>query len=147
MARLFLLLVVSSIVILAAVVFFYIFLQPVEVGVLATGRVSMPKIDLSDFEKPVELKDYFQPLMADSSLVIKSMMEAGVEATSVTYKGYFKINNIEYAVLKTGEDEKLVRVGDSISKYLVYGITEFAVLLNDLDTNEFAIARNYEEKK
>lgn len=147
MAKLFLLLVVSSVAILAIVIVFYVVLQPVEINIVNIEGASGHDIDLSDFEKPIEINDYFQPLMADSSLVIRSMMEAGVEATTVAYKGYFKINNVEYAVLETGEGEKLVRVGDNVSRYLVYGITEFAVLLNDLDTNDFAIARNYEEKK
>ncbi|WP_218916065.1 hypothetical protein [Kosmotoga pacifica] len=137
----------SSIVLLVTVIIFYIILEPVEVGVSNVGKVRVPQIDFSDFDVRIEIKDYFQPLMADTSDVIRSMMEAGVEATSVAYKGYFKIDDMEYAVLETQEGESIVRVGDYISQYVVYGIAEFAVLLNDLNSNSFAISRIYEEKK
>jgi hypothetical protein len=55
------------------------------------------------------------------------------------------VKGIEYAMLETNDEKRITRVGDSIGNYLVYGITEFAVLLNDTKNNNFIVARSLDE--
>jgi hypothetical protein len=92
----------------------------------------------------LKLENYFQPLFAKPEEVIQSLLEIGVEATSLAYKSYIKLNDVNYAVIEVNNQLKTVRVGDFIAPYIVYGITEFAVLLNDTRSNTFAIVKFFQ---
>jgi len=72
------------------------------------------------------------------------MLEVGEEAENVRYVAYYRLNKVDYAVLQTGETEITVRVGEQVApSYIVYGITEFAVLLNDTSTNSFFVVKYF----
>jgi len=54
------------------------------------------------------------------------------------------LNRVDYAVLDTAGTQVTVRVGERVDpSYIVYGITEFAVLLNDTSTNSFVVVKYF----
>jgi hypothetical protein len=72
------------------------------------------------------------------------MLEVGQEAENIAYVAYFRLNRVDYAVLDTAGTQVTVRVGESVDpSYIVYGITEFAVLLNDTSTNSFVVVKYF----
>ena len=125
---------------------FLLFIKPLEITGEGIVYGKQEEIDLSVIKKNLKLENYFQPLFAKPEEVIRSLLEIGVEATSLTYKSYIKLNNISYAVIEVNGKLKTVRVGDFITPYIVYGITEFAVLLNDTRSNTFAIVKFFQTK-
>ncbi len=55
-----------------------------------------------------------------------------------------RLNRVDYAVLDTAGTQVTVRVGERVDpSYIVYGITEFAVLLNDTSTNSFVVVKYF----
>ncbi|MDI3523326.1 MAG: hypothetical protein PWQ27_931 [Kosmotoga sp.] len=121
-----------------------LFIQPLAITEESVVYNKQEEIDLSLFEKNLKLENYFQPLFAKPEEVIQSLLEIGVEATSLAYKSYIKLNDVNYAVIEVNNQLKTVRVGDFIAPYIVYGITEFAVLLNDTRSNTFAIVKFFQ---
>jgi low affinity Fe/Cu permease len=128
-----------------ALISLVVLLQPMLIVSSGNGLPPPGQIDTSLLEEKVEMKNHFIPLYASQEEVVQSMVDIGEEATSLNYKGYFVVKGIEYAMLETNDEKRITRVGDSIGNYLVYGITEFAVLLNDTRNNNFIVARSLDE--
>ncbi|MFO7881593.1 MAG: alpha/beta hydrolase [Kosmotogaceae bacterium] len=128
-----------------AVISVAVLLQPMLLITEETSYSTPGRIDSSVLEKIVEMGNHFVPLYASQEEVVQSMIDIGEEATSLNYKGYFVVRGVEYALLETNGKNKITRVGDSIDPYLVYGITEFAVLLNDTRNNKFIVAKSLDE--
>ncbi|TYB92326.1 MAG: alpha/beta hydrolase [Kosmotoga sp.] len=128
-----------------ALISLVVLLQPMLM--LANGEDFPPPtpIDVSVLEREIEMSNHFSPLYASQEEVVQSMIDIGEEATSLNYRGYFVVKGIEYAMLETNGEKLITRVGDSIDHYLVYGITEFAVLLNDTRNNKFIVAESLDE--
>ncbi|MFW6120059.1 MAG: alpha/beta hydrolase [Petrotogales bacterium] len=128
-----------------AIISIVVLLQPMLLITEGSPYPTPGRIDSSILEERIEMGNHFVPLYASQEEVVQSMIEVGEEATSLDYKGYFVVKGIEYALLETNGVQKITRVGDSIDPYLVYGITEFAVLLNDSRNNRFIVAKSLDD--
>lgn len=119
-------------------------LQPVEITEVTANRIRIEPINTSGLTQTLRFRDYFMPLFASPSEVIGSMLEAGQEVETIKYVAYFRLNRIDYAVLNANGEQITVRVGEHVApSYIVYGITEFAVLLNDTSTNSFVVVKYF----
>lgn len=119
-------------------------LQPVEITEVTANRIRVEPINTSSLSEPVRMQDHFTPLFASPSEVISSMLEVGQEAENIAYVAYFRLNRVDYDVLDTAGTQVTVRVGERVDpSYIVYGITEFAVLLNDTSTNSFVVVKYF----
>ncbi|CCU85975.1 MULTISPECIES: hypothetical protein [Mesotoga] len=119
-------------------------LEPVEIADVAASRIKIDPINTDRVVSSVSLENHFLPLYASPSEVISSMLEVGEEAEGVRYVAYYRLNKIDYAVLESGQSQVTVRVGEQVApSYIVYGITEFAVLLNDTSTNSFVVVKYF----
>ena len=144
MEKIVLTIVVSITLLVTGGVLLIFLLEPVEIADVAAGRIKIDPIDTSKVVSSVTLGNRFLPLYASPLEVIKSMLEVGEEATDVKYIAYYRLNKVDYAILEAGQSQITVRVGEQVApSYIVYGITEFAVLLNDTSTNSFVVVKYF----
>lgn len=139
-----LIIVVSICIAVTGGVLLTFILQPVEITETTANRMRIPGIETSRITQVLKLENYFMPLFASPSEVISSMLEVGEEAANISYIAYYRLNKVDYAVLNANGVQVTVRVGERIDpSYIVYGITEFAVLLNDTNTNGFVVVKYF----
>ncbi|HAY98931.1 alpha/beta hydrolase [Mesotoga sp. Brook.08.YT.4.2.5.1] len=144
MEKIVLIIVVSITLLVTGGVLLVLLFEPVEIADVAASRIRIDPVDTSRVVSVFSMENHFLPLYASPSEVISSMLEVGEEAENVRYVAYYRLNKVDYAVLQTGETEITVRVGEQVApSYIVYGITEFAVLLNDTSTNSFFVVKYF----
>ncbi len=142
-----LLISVAAIVVLA--IYFlnasnFIFYPIQEINVISR------RIDFNNIVQNVELENYFEPLYSNTDNLVSSLINIGGQESRIDYLGFFKVNNIDYAYIESENQKKQVKSGDQISlrnndgtitNYLIFGITEQIILLNDLNSDKFLIVK------
>ncbi len=122
----------------------FIFYPVQEINVISK------RIDFNNIVETVEFQDYFKPLYANTDNLVSSLINIGGEEKRIDYLGFFKVNNIDYAYIESENIKRRVKSGDQINlknsdgtltNYLIFGITEQVILLNDLNNDEFLIVK------
>ena len=139
--------VLVSILVVTAfgITLFVLSAKPADISASIAGLTRVDTIDTTDLGEAVILQNHFEPLLSSPEDVIRSMLHEDKEATSLIYTGYFRVKNIDYAFLEKDGRASEVKVGDFLFPYRVYGITEFAVLLNDTRNNSFVVAKYFKK--
>lgn len=144
MAKYFVLFVLVMGAFVAMLIIYMIMLGPVQIADLsAQSAMRIEAIDTSVVHKSVALANRFEPFLASPAEMIASMLAVGEEANDIVYRGYLRMNSIDFAVVEIMGNRYIVRVGDEVAGYVIYGITDLAVLLNEKETNTFAVVRQY----
>lgn len=146
MDKLIMILLLSLIVTTVGVTLFVLSAKPVDMSGSIGRLIKVNNIDITELENEVSFNNHFFPLLSSPEEVISSMLQEDKEATTVTYTGYFKVRSTDYAFLEQNGEAAEVKVGDFLFPYRVYGITEFAVLLNDTRDNSFVVAKYFKNK-
>lgn len=144
MAKYFVLFVLVMGAFVAMLIVYMIMLGPVQIADLsAQSAMRIEAVDTSVIYKTIALENRFEPFLASPAEMIASMLAVGEEVNDIAYRGYFRMNSMDLAVIEIRGNRYIVRVGDEVAGYVIYGITDLAVLLNETETNTFAVVRQY----
>lgn len=146
MDKLIMILLFSLIITVTGITLFVLSAKPVDMSDSIARMINVSYIDTAALEEEAVFNNHFFPLLSSPEEVISSMLQEDKDATSVIYTGYFKVRSTDYAFLEQNGRAAEVKVGDFLFPYRVYGITEFAVLLNDTRDNSFVVAKYFKNK-
>ncbi len=144
MAKYFMLFVLVMGAFVAMLVIYMIVLGPVHIADLsAQSAMRIEAVDTSVVDKSIVLKNRFEPFLASPAAMIASMLAVGEEAKDVVYRAYLRRNNMDLAIIEIRGNTYIVQVGDEVAGYVIFGITDLAVLLNETETNIFTVVKQY----
>ncbi len=144
MAKYFMLFVLVMGAFVAMLVIYMIMLGPVHIADLsAQSAMRIEAVDTSVVDKSIVLKNRFEPFLASPAAMIASMLAVGEEAKDVVYRAYLRRNNMDLAIIEIRGNTYIVQVGDEVAGYVIFGITDLAVLLNETETNIFKVVKQY----
>ncbi len=144
MAKYFMLFVLVMGAFVAMLVIYMIMLGPVHIADLsAQSAMRIEAVDTSVVDKSIVLKNRFEPFLASPAAMITSMLAVGEEAKDVVYRAYLRRNNMDLAIIEIRGNTYIVQVGDEVAGYVIFGITDLAVLLNETETNIFKVVKQY----
>ncbi len=144
MAKYFMLFVLVMGAFVAMLVIYMIMLGPVHIADLsAQSAMRIEAVDTSVVDKSIVLKNRFEPFLASPAAMIASMLAVGEEAKDVVYRAYLRRNNMDLAIIEIRGNTYIVQVGDEVAGYVIFGITDLAVLLNETETNIFTVVKQY----
>ncbi len=144
MAKYFMLFVLVMGAFVAMLVIYMIVLGPVHIADLsAQSAMRIEAVDTSVVDKSIVLKNRFEPFLASPAAMIASMLAVGEEAKDVVYRAYLRRNNMDLAIIEIRGNTYIVQVGDEVAGYVIFGITDLAVLLNETETNIFKVVKQY----